>query len=70
MDRDKTYGSKRVVLGKLAQGKGAARRPTSLFLSYSAKANLIQLTRSGTFMVLSKLEGLSGVMAEKIHGGG
>ena len=52
------------MLGKLTRGKGAVRMPKVLFLSYSAKAPLIQLTWLGPFRDFSKLEGFSGIMVE------
>ena len=55
----------RVVLVKLAWGKGAVRRPKVMFLSYSAKAPLIQFTRLGPFRGFPQLEGFSGIMVEK-----
>ena len=64
MGGSKTDCGTRVVLGKLARGKGAVRKPKVLFLSYSAKAPLIQLTWLGPFRDFSKLEGFSGIMVE------
>ena len=70
MDGAKTDWKTWVVLVKLAQGKGAARRPKSLFLSYCENVPLIKLTCSGPFRAWKKSEGLSGVMVEKLHDGG
>ena len=62
---DKIDQTKRFVMGKLAQGKGSARRPKFPFLSYFEKVNLIQLIRSVPLRDWQKLEGLSGVMVVK-----
>ena len=58
------------MVGKLARVKVAERKPKVLLSSYCAKAQLVQLTWSGPLRDREKLEGLSGVMAEKLHGGG
>ena len=57
----------RVVLVKLAQVKGTSRKPKDLFLSYCEKALLIQFTWLDSLRAWPKIEGLSGVMVEKLH---
>ena len=64
MDGDKIDWRKRVVLGKLARGKEAARRPKVLFLSYFAKEPLIQLTQLSPLRALLKSEDCNGVVVE------
>ena len=65
MAGDETDRRTRVVLVKLAWGKGAVRRNKYLLLSYCAKAPLIQLTWSGPLRAWPKLEVFSGLMVGK-----
>ena len=64
MDWPRTDQRNLVVIGRLAWGKGAVRRPKALFLSYFAKSPLIRLTRSGPLRAWPKFECYKGVVVQ------
>ena len=64
MAGSKTYQRTRDVLIKFSWVNETLRMPKALFLSYCARAHLIQLIRSVPLRYWPKLEGLSGIILE------